>query len=102
MSTAPQALPIYPGLIGTAAVVIGASTGIGAESARYLAANMITAYCAYFSGCSSNFFLQPDAQKYNVLPWYSLWPAAFFSSICILHTGSVTIVSSSQVRPAKP
>ena len=63
MSTALQALPIYPGLIGNATVVTGASTGIGAETARALAANMITAYCAYFSGCSSNFFLQPGAQK---------------------------------------
>ena len=23
----------------------------------------LCAYCVYFSGCSSNFFLQPDAQK---------------------------------------
>jgi RND family efflux transporter MFP subunit len=29
-------------------------------------------------------------------------PAALFSSICILHTGSVTITSSSELRPAQP
>ena len=42
MSTAPNAMPVYPGLIGKDAVVTGACSGIGAETARYLAVNMVT------------------------------------------------------------
>ena len=42
MSTAPKAIPIYPGPIGKVAVVTGASSGIGAETKRYRAANMVT------------------------------------------------------------
>ncbi len=41
MGTAPKAMTIYPGLIGEVAVVTGASSPIGAETARYLAANMV-------------------------------------------------------------
>jgi NADP-dependent 3-hydroxy acid dehydrogenase YdfG len=41
-STAPKAMPIYPGPIGKVAVVTGACSEIGAETARYLAANMVT------------------------------------------------------------
>lgn len=37
-----MSMPIYPGLIGKVAVVSGASSGIGAETARYLAASMVT------------------------------------------------------------
>ena len=33
---------LYPGLIGKVAVVTGASSEIGAETARYLLANMVT------------------------------------------------------------
>ena len=45
MPEAPKAMPIYPGLIGKVALVAGASSGIGAETARYLAANMVTVVC---------------------------------------------------------
>jgi len=35
-------MPIYPGQIGKVAIVTWAASGIGAETARYLAANMVT------------------------------------------------------------
>ena len=42
MPEAPKARSIYPGLIGKVALVTGASSGIGAETARYPAANLVT------------------------------------------------------------
>lgn len=40
-SAVPKAMPIYPGLIGKVALVTGASSRLGGETARYLAANFV-------------------------------------------------------------
>jgi 3-oxoacyl-[acyl-carrier protein] reductase len=38
----PKAMPIFPGLIGKVALVTGATSKLGADTARYFAANLVT------------------------------------------------------------